>query len=69
MTSSDNENLGRVPYDSKTRQHISAPFFLGMLGSDNVCGVLMDSLQKVLDGHMADAKLLPTSLVVRGSTV
>jgi DNA-binding LacI/PurR family transcriptional regulator len=31
--------------------------------------VLMDSLQEVLDGHIADSKLLPTSLVVRDSTV
>jgi hypothetical protein len=29
----------------------------------------MDSLQEVLDGYIADSKLLPTSLVVRGSTV
>jgi len=32
-------------------------------------GVLMDSLQEVLDGQVTDSKLLPTSLVVRGSTV
>jgi DNA-binding LacI/PurR family transcriptional regulator len=31
--------------------------------------VLMDSLQEVLDGEITDSKLLPTSLVVRGSTV
>ena len=31
--------------------------------------VLMDSLQEVLDGEVTDSKLLPTSLVVRGSTV
>jgi len=30
--------------------------------------VLMDSLQEVLDGEITDSKLLPTSLVVRGST-
>jgi DNA-binding LacI/PurR family transcriptional regulator len=30
----DNRTIGVViPYDSKTRQHISDPFFLGMLGS------------------------------------
>ena len=32
-------------------------------------GMLMDSLQEVLDGHMAESKHLPTSLVIRGSTV
>jgi DNA-binding LacI/PurR family transcriptional regulator len=31
-------------------------------------GMLMDSLQEVLDGQIADSKHLPTSLVVRGST-
>ncbi|WP_310625650.1 LacI family DNA-binding transcriptional regulator [Limnohabitans sp.] len=31
-------------------------------------GVLMDSLQDILEGRIADSQLLPTSLVVRGST-
>ena len=36
---------------------------------DAAGSVLMDSLQEILDGHISDSKLLPTSLVIRGSTV
>ena len=34
LRSGDNRTIGVViPYDHKTRQHVSDPFFLGMLGS------------------------------------
>ena len=64
------EQVSVVGYDDiDMASHSFPPLTTVRQPIDVAGGVLMDSLQEVLDGQIADSKLLPTSLVVRGSTV
>ena len=64
------EQVSVVGYDDiDMASHSFPPLTTVRQPIDVAGGMLMDSLQEVLDGHIADSKHLPTSLVVRGSTV
>ena len=64
------EQVSVVGYDDiDMASHSFPPLTTVRQPIDLAGGVLMDSLQEILDGHIADSKLLPTSLVVRGSAV
>jgi DNA-binding LacI/PurR family transcriptional regulator len=64
------EEVSVVGYDDiDMASHSFPPLTTVRQQIDVAGGMLMDSLQEVLDGHMAESKHLPTSLVIRGSTV
>lgn len=63
------EQISVVGYDDIDMASHSFPPLTTVRQPIDLAGVLlMDSLQEVLDGQVTDSKLLPTSLVIRGST-
>jgi DNA-binding LacI/PurR family transcriptional regulator len=63
------EQVSVVGYDNIDMASHSFPPLTTVCQPIDQAGVLLaDSLQEVLDGQVTDSKLLPTSLVVRGST-
>jgi DNA-binding LacI/PurR family transcriptional regulator len=64
------EQMSVVGYDDIDMASHSFPPLTTIRQPIDAAGkVLMDSLQEVLDGEVIDSKLLPISLVVRGSTI
>jgi DNA-binding LacI/PurR family transcriptional regulator len=64
------EQVSVVGYDDiDMASHSFPPLTTVRQPIDVAGGMLMDSLKEVLDGHMAESKHLPTSLVIRGSTL
>jgi alanine racemase len=64
------EQVSVVGYDDIDMASHSFPPLTTIRQPIDLAGqILMDSLQEVLDREGTDSKLLPTSLVVRGSTV
>ena len=63
------EQVSVVGYDDIDMASHSFPPLTTVRQPMDLAGVLLtDSLQELLDGQVTDSKLLPTSLVIRGST-